>query len=150
MADSARTSVRTPRGSAKSRLPARAAGKRSSVASRSIRSTVRWLAGAVTTEQIPVRTIRHYGTNSERKLSNGTTIDVPFVHEEHRERFGRGIEVHHLVPVRLFKHWDKPPEHAHILRNLVTVCRTHHPDAPGTTVEPGDGEKIRKLKQLRR
>lgn len=56
--------------------------------------------------------------------------------EEHRRRFGRGVEVHHIVPVRLFKIWEKPPEHAHLLRNLVTVCRTHHPDAPGTTVEP--------------
>ncbi|WP_226010454.1 HNH endonuclease signature motif containing protein [Halomicrobium salinisoli] len=58
--------------------------------------------------------------------------------DEHRRRFGRGIEVHHTVPVRLFKQWDKPPEHAHVLRNLTTLCRTHHPDAPGTTVEPSD------------
>jgi 5-methylcytosine-specific restriction endonuclease McrA len=56
--------------------------------------------------------------------------------EEHRQRFGRGLEVHHLTPVRLFNKWDKPPEHAHVLRNLVTVCRTHHPGAPGESVEP--------------
>ncbi|MFW6376734.1 MAG: hypothetical protein ACOC0F_02050 [archaeon] len=67
-------------------------------------------------------------------------------HEEHRERFGRGVEVHHLVPVRLFKQWEKPPEHAHVLRNLVTVCRTHHPDAPGTTVDPQEEKKVFKLK----
>ena len=55
--------------------------------------------------------------------------------EEHAERFGRGLEVHHVVPVRLFDAWDLPVEEAHTLSNLVTVCRTHHPDAPGTTVE---------------
>ncbi|WP_336326913.1 hypothetical protein [Halovenus sp. HT40] len=56
----------------------------------------------------------------------------------HRERFGRGLEVHHETPVRLFKQWNKPPEHAHVLANLTTVCRTHHPDAPGSTVELTD------------
>jgi len=56
--------------------------------------------------------------------------------DEHRERFGRGLEVHHRVPVRLFDAWDLPIEDAYSLSNLVTVCRTHHPDAPGTTVEP--------------
>jgi hypothetical protein len=35
----------------------------------------------------------------------------------------------------LFEKWDVPIEDAHCLRNLVTVCRTHHPDAPGTTVD---------------
>jgi len=55
--------------------------------------------------------------------------------EEHHHRFGHGLDVHHIVPVRLFVQWDKPPEHAHSLRNLVTVCRTHHPDSPGETVD---------------
>lgn len=58
--------------------------------------------------------------------------------EEHRERFGRGLEVHHRVPVRLFDAWDLSIEDAHTLSNLVTVCRTHHPDSPGTTVERDD------------
>lgn len=52
--------------------------------------------------------------------------------EEHREKCGRGLEVHHTVPIRLFDAWDKPIEDAHTLRNLTTRCRTHHPDAPGT------------------
>lgn len=56
--------------------------------------------------------------------------------DEHREKFGRGLEVHHIVPVKLFYRRDIPTEDAHALRNLITVCRTHHPDAPGTTVEP--------------
>jgi len=56
--------------------------------------------------------------------------------DEHSRRFGRGLEVHHRVPVRLFDAWDLPIEDAHSLSNLVTVCRTHHPDAPGTTVDP--------------
>lgn len=55
---------------------------------------------------------------------------------EHRERFGFGLDVHHTVPVRLFAQWDRPIEDAHVLRNLTTVCRTHHGDAPGVTVEP--------------
>ncbi len=58
--------------------------------------------------------------------------------EEHVRRFGRGLEVHHKVPVRAFAAWDKPPADAHVLRNLTTVCRTHYPDAPGTTVEPSE------------
>jgi 5-methylcytosine-specific restriction endonuclease McrA len=52
--------------------------------------------------------------------------------DDHREQTGRGLEVHHRVPVRLFVRWDRPVEDAHALRNLMTVCRTHHPDAPGT------------------
>lgn len=56
--------------------------------------------------------------------------------EEHRRRYGRGLEVHHVVPVRLFDNWNLPIEDAHTLSNLVTVCRTHHQDAPGTTVPP--------------
>ena len=55
--------------------------------------------------------------------------------QEHEERFGQELDVHHVVPVRLFEKWDVPIEDAHCLRNLVTVCRTHHPDAPGTTVD---------------
>jgi len=54
--------------------------------------------------------------------------------EEHCKRFGYGLDVHHIVPLRLFAQWDKPIDDAHALRNLKTVCRTHHPDAPGKTV----------------
>jgi len=61
--------------------------------------------------------------------------------KEHRERFARGLEVHHIVPVRVFDSWDLSIADAHSLRNLVTLCRTHHPDAPGTTVEP-DGKEF--------
>lgn len=50
--------------------------------------------------------------------------------EEHQSRTGRRLDVHHVVPVRLFVNWDKPPHHAHELRNLQTVCRDCHPDAP--------------------
>lgn len=56
--------------------------------------------------------------------------------ETHRNRFGYGLDVHHKPPVRLFHQWDRPPDDAHVLRNLVTLCRTHHPDAYGTTVAP--------------
>lgn len=56
--------------------------------------------------------------------------------EEHKVRFGRELDVHHRVPVRQFAKWDCPSRDAHALRNLVTYCRTHHPDAPGRTTEP--------------
>lgn len=66
--------------------------------------------------------------------------------DEHRNRFGRGLEVHHIVPIRLFAAWEKPPEDAHTLRNLITLCRTHHPDAPGKTVETdGDDSNLSKM-----
>jgi len=55
---------------------------------------------------------------------------------EHRARFGIGLDVHHRVPVRLFAKWNCPISDAHSVSNLVTYCRTHHPDGNGTTVEP--------------
>lgn len=62
--------------------------------------------------------------------------------QEHRTQFGFGLDVHHNVPVRLFAKWDKPIGDAHVLRNLTTVCRTHHPDAPGYTVKNEKGDQI--------
>lgn len=53
--------------------------------------------------------------------------------EEHKRQFGRSLDVHHIVPIRLFAIWDVPVDDAHDLTNLQTVCRTHHPDSPGTT-----------------
>lgn len=63
--------------------------------------------------------------------------------EEHQRRCGQELDVHHIVPIRLFDRWDKPIADAHELRNLTTVCRTHHPDAPGTTemLDPNHKEK---------
>jgi len=49
----------------------------------------------------------------------------------HRRETGRELDVHHVVPVRLFIKWERPPSDAHELRNLRTVCRACHPDAPG-------------------
>jgi transposase/5-methylcytosine-specific restriction endonuclease McrA len=56
--------------------------------------------------------------------------------EDHSDEYGHGLDIHHLVPVRRFVQCDCPPRDAHALRNLVTVCRTHHPDCGGETVEP--------------
>lgn len=55
--------------------------------------------------------------------------------EEHEAQFGFGFDVHHAVPLRLFVKREKPVRDAHSLRNLTTVCRTHHPDTPGETVD---------------
>jgi len=63
-------------------------------------------------------------------------VECGISNTEHKARFGRELDVHHRVPVRQFAKWDLPIRDAHSLRNLVTYCRTHHPDALGTTVEP--------------
>jgi len=63
-------------------------------------------------------------------------VECGISNEEHKSRFDRQLDVHHRVPVRQFAKWDLPIRDAHSLDNLVTYCRTHHPDAPGTTTEP--------------
>ena len=68
---------------------------------------------------------------------------------EHERQFGQGLDVHHLVPVRRFVEHDLSPEDAHALRNLVSVCRTHHPDAGGVTVEPVSEEPTIQLEAMR-
>ena len=87
---------------------------------------------------------RLYGSGWESKRVDALVRDgyqctvCGISNREHRDSFGFGLDVHHIVPVRLFAQWDKPIEDAHTLRNLETVCRTHHPDAPGDTVETSD------------
>lgn len=49
--------------------------------------------------------------------------------DEYQERTGRGLDVHHVVPVRRFADHDVPVSDAHTLRNLTTMCRECHPDA---------------------
>jgi len=68
-----------------------------------------------------------------RRDDNRCTV-CGITNQEHEQRFGQELDVHHKVPVRLSANWDLPLEDAHTLRNLTTVCRTHHPDAPGETV----------------
>jgi 5-methylcytosine-specific restriction endonuclease McrA len=34
--------------------------------------------------------------------------------------------VHHLIPRKLFKQWNKPLEHSNVLRNLISLCRSCH------------------------
>lgn len=48
--------------------------------------------------------------------------------DEHRERTGRGLDVHHIIPLRRFVEHDVPASDAHALRNLRAVCRGCHPD----------------------
>jgi len=53
--------------------------------------------------------------------------------EEHKQRYdGRGLEVHHVKPVRTF---DDPAD-AHSLGNLVTACKTCHGKYEGLPVFP--------------
>lgn len=42
--------------------------------------------------------------------------------EEHVEKYGRSLDVHHLKPIKEFDN----PKDAHYLGNLITVCRKHH------------------------
>lgn len=67
----------------------------------------------------------------ERDEYQCTVCDIS--DEEHKRKFGRSLDVHHIIPIRLFAIWDVPVDDAHELRKLQTVCRTHHPDSPGTT-----------------
>jgi len=67
----------------------------------------------------------------------------------HREQFGHGLDVHHFVPVRRFVKCNRPPSEAHALKNLVSVCRTHHPDAGGQTIDPGSKSPKMELKKHR-
>lgn len=52
--------------------------------------------------------------------------------EEHKEEVGSVLDVHHVVPVRMF---DKP-EDAHDKENLVTACRSCHMKWEGLPVFP--------------
>ncbi|WP_276249970.1 hypothetical protein [Haloarcula rara] len=63
-------------------------------------------------------------------------VECGISNSEHNAQFGHELDVHHRVPVRQFAKWDCPIRDAHVLRNLVTYCRTHLPDAPGSTTEP--------------
>jgi 5-methylcytosine-specific restriction endonuclease McrA len=49
----------------------------------------------------------------------------------HRAVTDRQLDVHHVVPVRVFAKQDRPPEEAHALDNLLTVCQMCHPDRFG-------------------
>lgn len=49
----------------------------------------------------------------------------------HRVITGRQLDVHHFVPVRTFAKQDRPPEEAHSLDNLMTVCQMCRPDRFG-------------------
>jgi hypothetical protein len=52
--------------------------------------------------------------------------------EEHKEKFGRGIHVHHIIPIRIFE----DPEDANGLNNLITLCQPHHNEWEGIPVSP--------------
>jgi hypothetical protein len=59
------------------------------------------------------------------------------------------LDVHHFVPVRRFIECGRPPREAHALKNLVSVCWTHHPDAGGQTVNPRNESPETELEKLR-
>lgn len=48
--------------------------------------------------------------------------DCGMEQSEHRDEYGRGLDVHHIMPVRQFD----TPEDANILLNLITLCRDCH------------------------
>lgn len=52
--------------------------------------------------------------------------------EEHMEKYGRDIEVHHIVPIVEFE----SKESANQLNNLVTLCSGHHNTWEGIPVVP--------------
>jgi hypothetical protein len=78
---------------------------------------------------------RYYGSNwqiqRQRALARDNfTCQTPgceVSNEEHRRRFGRSIEVHHVRPLRDFNcGTDIDYDRANAVENLVTVCAVHH------------------------
>lgn len=51
---------------------------------------------------------------------------------EHKAEHGRGLDVHHIRPVRTFD----DPDDAHAIQNLVTACRSCHTKYEGLPVFP--------------
>jgi hypothetical protein len=52
--------------------------------------------------------------------------------EEHNEKFGRSLDVHHITPVRKFDNQSD----AHELDNLITLCRKCHQRWEGIPLKP--------------
>lgn len=53
---------------------------------------------------------------------------------DHVERYGRGLEAHHIVPFREFDDREK----AHELSNLITLCRPCHKKLEGLPIDNRD------------
>lgn len=73
---------------------------------------------------------RYYGSGfsasyrSEIRSRDGKRCqDCGMTAEQHMEKFGRDLEVHHIIPFRLFEDGD---EAAHQPDNLITLCRPCH------------------------
>ena len=64
----------------------------------------------------------------ERDNHQCQTPDCEFNAETHLDRFGCGLAVHHIIPLRSYidERGNIDYERANALRNLVTVCQVHH------------------------
>lgn len=83
----------------------------------------------------------YYGANWERQRRRALERDgyrcvvCRLSHEDHVERFGHGLHVHHVRPIREFDE----KEVANALNNLTTMCRDCHAKWEGIPLRPVDG-----------
>jgi predicted HNH restriction endonuclease len=81
---------------------------------------------------------KYYGANWERKRTEALERDgfaclvCGVCTEEHRKRYNRGLDVHHVRPIRTFDE----PEDANTLDNLVTLCDRCHKRWEGIPLRP--------------
>lgn len=70
----------------------------------------------------------YYGRNwheqrrAARRRDGYECVACRMTESDHVSKYGWGLEVHHIVPVREFE----VPEDANTLDNLITLCRPHH------------------------
>jgi len=82
----------------------------------------------------------NYGPNWQQKRERVLERDdyecqkCSLDNEAHRQRRGRGLHVHHIVPLRKFD----DVEEANQPDNLVTLCASCHSELEGNTLEEAD------------
>lgn len=94
-----------------------------------------WLSGPENPKWEGGRNSLYYGPNYEVQRHRALKRDhfrcrmpgCKMTREDHCEKFGKDLHIHHVVPVREFLESDTPDyEMMNDLDNLVTLCATHH------------------------
>jgi 5-methylcytosine-specific restriction endonuclease McrA len=82
-----------------------------------------------------VREYGHYWMEQREKAKERDGFECRacgMSNQKHNEKYGRDLDVHHVVPIREFD----DPKDAHSLGNLVTSCRECHGKYEGVPVFP--------------
>lgn len=80
----------------------------------------------------------YYGENWEEmrtaalERDGGECVVCGMSRNEHRDKYGKDIHVHHIQPIATFEN----PEEANELQNLVTLCYAHHREWEGVPIRP--------------